>query len=82
MHIEILGPGCKNCVTLERRATEALGDLGIDAEVTKVTDPVAIVAHGVMRTPALVIDGDVVISGRVPTVRDLRTLIAARVVAT
>ena len=57
MQIQILGPGCANCVTLERRVQESLARLGIaDAAVGKVTDYGEIAAYGVMKTPGLVID--------------------------
>ena len=69
MQIKILGPGCRNCVTLERVTREALADLGIDAEIEKVTDYAAIAGYGVMSTPGLVVDGEVVLYGRVPTDR-------------
>lgn len=76
MDIKILGPGCKRCAQLEQRTTEALGQLGIDASVTKVTDVGEIAGYGVMATPALVLDGTVVVSGRVPTTRHLRQLLS------
>jgi len=67
MIIKILGPGCANCVNLERVTREAVADLGIDAEFEKVTDYPAIMGYGVMSTPGLVVDEKVVMSGRVPT---------------
>lgn len=75
MDIKVLGPGCRNCVTLERRTHEALEGLGITAEVAKVTDPGEIVGYGVMATPGLVVDGEVVVSGKVPSVRELTGLL-------
>lgn len=76
MQIKILGPGCRNCVTLERVTREAVAELGLTAEIEKVTDYAEIAAHGVMSTPGLVVDGQVVLSGRVPTVRGVRELLA------
>jgi len=76
MQIKILGPGCRNCATLEKRTQEALAELGQDATVTKVTDYAEIAAYGVMQTPALVIDEQVVVSGKVPVTRALRELIS------
>jgi small redox-active disulfide protein 2 len=76
MHVKILGPGCKNCQNLEERLRRALRDVGVDAEVDKVTDYGEIADYGVMKTPALVIDGEVVVSGRVPTVSELHDLLA------
>jgi small redox-active disulfide protein 2 len=79
MDILVLGPGCINCITLEKRVRTALEDLGVQAEVDKVTDYLEIVKYGVMRTPALVIDGKVVLYGRVPTVEELKTIISGKV---
>jgi small redox-active disulfide protein 2 len=76
MDIKVLGPGCRNCVTLEQRTREALDQLGLDAEVEKVTDPVAIVGYGVLSTPGLVVDGELVVAGKVPSVRQLTGLLA------
>ena len=78
MKIAILGPGCRNCVTLERLAREAASDLGIDAEITKVTDYADIASYGIMSTPGLVLDGEVVLSGRLPSGDEVRELIAAK----
>lgn len=78
MHVKILGPGCRNCHTLEARTREVLDLLGVTAEVSNVTDFGEIAGYGVMRTPALVIDDAVVVSGRVPTERELRDLVVAR----
>jgi small redox-active disulfide protein 2 len=78
MEIKILGTGCVNCNNLEANTRSALAALGLTVEIDKVTDPSAIVSWGVMSTPALVIDDEVVLSGRVPTVRQLGELLAAR----
>lgn len=77
MEIKILGPGCKNCVNLEERTREAVADLGLDAVFTKVTDFADIASYGVMKTPALVVDEQVLMTGRVPTTTRLRELLAA-----
>ena len=78
MRIEILGHGCKNCATLEARTREALAALGVEADIEKVTDDVAIASRGVLRTPGLVVDDELVVSGRVPTAGQLREVLAAR----
>jgi small redox-active disulfide protein 2 len=76
MKIDVYGPGCPNCKRLEQLTKDALANLGEDAEVTKVEDFVAIADAGVMRTPALGIDGKLVLQGRVPGVQELSTIIA------
>lgn len=76
MIIKVLGPGCTNCKTLERVTREAIAALGIDATIEKVEDYAAIMGYGVMSTPALVIDEQVVVSGRVPTPTHVRELLA------
>lgn len=62
---------------LEKRTKEALAELGQEANLTKVTDYAEIAAYGVMKTPALVIDEQVVLYGKVPVTRELRELIVA-----
>ena len=75
MIIKILGPGCANCVNLERVTRQAVADLGIDAQIEKVTDYGAILGYGVMSTPGLVVDEKVVLAGRVPTAAQVRELL-------
>ncbi len=76
MKIKVLGPGCANCVNLEKAARAAVAELGIDADIEKVTDYAAIAGYGVMRTPGLVVDEQLVLSGRVPTTAQVRELLA------
>ncbi len=76
MIIKVLGPGCANCKNLERVTREAVAALGIDATIEKVEDYPTIVEYGVMSTPALVVDEQVVVSGRVPKVAEVRALLA------
>ena len=76
MDIKVLGPGCNNCVRLEANTREALADLGLTASIEKVTDLGSIVGYGIMTTPGLVVDGQVVSAGRVPSVDDIKRLIA------
>jgi len=66
MKIEILGMGCAKCKQLEENARKALEPNGKGVEIVKVTDLNSIVAYGVMSTPALVIDGKVKCTGRIP----------------
>ena len=75
MNIKVLGPGCRNCITLERVTREAVDSLGIDATIEKVTDYAAIAGYGVMSTPGLVVDGEVVLYGRVPTAAAVREIL-------
>lgn len=65
MNIKVLGPGCKNCHTLKDHTLRALETLGRTEGVESITDPLTIAEHGVMRTPALVVNGQVVSMGRV-----------------
>lgn len=74
MEIKVLGPGCTNCVILDRMVHEVVADLGIVANFEKVEDYAEIAGYGVLSTPALVIDGKVVLSGRVPTSRHLKEI--------
>jgi small redox-active disulfide protein 2 len=76
MIIKVLGPGCTNCVNLERLTREAVNALGLDATIEKVQDYPTIAGYGVMSTPALVVDEKVVVSGRVPNLAQLRELLA------
>ena len=76
MEIKVLGTGCAKCKTLEQSVKQSVEDLGIDAVVTKEEDIVKIMSYGIMHTPGLVIDGKVVLSGRVPSAKDLKELIA------
>jgi small redox-active disulfide protein 2 len=78
MDLKILGTGCVNCRNLEALTRAALDELGLEVEIDKVTDPGEIVAWGVMSTPALVIDDEVVASGRIPSPDQLKQLLAAR----
>jgi small redox-active disulfide protein 2 len=77
MIIKVLGPGCRNCVALEKTARQAVVDLGLEATVEKVEDYPTIAGYGVMATPALVVDEKVVSSGRVPTAAEVRDLLTA-----
>ena len=78
MDIKILGTGCKKCRTLEAQTRDAVASLGLDADIDKVTDAGEIAGWGVMATPALVVDGDVVLAGRLPKPADLAALLSNR----
>lgn len=77
MQIKVLGPGCKNCQNLEKNTLAALEQLGIDAQVEHVTDYGDIAAYGVMKTPGLVVDEQVVLSGRVAKPEEIAQLLSA-----
>lgn len=75
MNIKILGSGCKNCVTLTENTKTAIKNMGIEAEITKVTDFKEIMTYGVMSTPALVIDEKVVSFGKVLKPKEIEEII-------
>ena len=75
MDIKILGSGCAKCQQLEANTSAALAELGLDAAIEKVTDPADIASWGVMTTPALVVDDEVLVSGRVPGTDELGRLL-------
>jgi small redox-active disulfide protein 2 len=77
MVIKILGSGCPNCKTLERRAVQALEEMNLPAEIVEVRDFKEIASYGVMHTPGLVIDDRVVSAGSVPKVEEIKSLITA-----
>ncbi|MFA0822855.1 MAG: thioredoxin family protein [Methanomethylovorans sp.] len=72
MKIEILGSGCAKCKKTKEIIEQAVTELGIDAEVLKVEDINAILNYGVMVTPAVVVDGDVKVAGKVPSVEKVK----------
>lgn len=72
----VLGTGCPKCQKLAQAVQEAADELGLETCIEKITDIDRIVALGVMMTPALVVDGQVKVVGRVPTVEELKKLIA------
>ncbi len=69
--IEILGIGCMRCGEITERAKQAVKELGIDAEVTKVEDIEAIANYGVLALPALAVDGVIKVAGNVPEVEEI-----------
>jgi small redox-active disulfide protein 2 len=75
MEIKILGPGCPNCQRLEKNVRAAAAGLAMDAAITKVSDMKEIMSYDVFATPGLVIDEQVVVSGRVPNKAEITTMI-------
>ncbi len=75
MDIKVLGGGCRNCQRLEEHIRTALTNLGKEATISKVTDINEIADYGVFATPAMVVDGDVKVSGRVAKPEELEELL-------
>ena len=78
MKIEILGMGCATCNKLEDTARLAIKEAGIDAQIEHVKDIKQIMAYGVLTTPALVIDGKVVATGKLPSLADIKQMIGSK----
>ena len=74
--LQILGTGCAKCNALAQATEQAVQSLGLPYELEKVTDLKRIMGFGVMMTPALVVDGKVKVSGKVPSVDELKGMIA------
>jgi len=75
MKIVVLGTGCPKCKTLEKLVNETVAEMGIAADVSKEEDIMNIMNYGVMRTPGLVINNKVVLSGRLPSTSELKQII-------
>ncbi|MEM0342725.1 MAG: thioredoxin family protein [Thermoplasmata archaeon] len=78
MKIEVFGTGCSKCNMLEANVRKALTSLGVQADVVKVRDVGQMIDRGLMVTPALAIDGEIVVAGRVASVGELIELISSR----
>ena len=78
MTIQIIGGGCANCRTLEENARAAAAQLGVDAQIEKVTDSDAIMDMGVLRTPGIAFDGELASSGSVNSVEQIVQMLQAR----
>jgi len=76
MIIKILGPGCAKCKKAEKVVREAVEESGRDVQVEKVSDIQEIVSHGVFTTPAVVVDGEVKVTGAVPGKKDVLSWLA------
>ncbi len=74
--IKILGTGCDKCETLAARTREAAEALGQDYELEKISKVAEIMTYGVMLTPALVVDGEVKVVGKVPSVAEIKGMLA------
>lgn len=76
MEIKILGSGCKNCKLLEENVRIAVAELGLSATIEKVQNIDDIIGYGVMRTPAIVVDDNVLLFGKVATVAEIKALLS------
>jgi len=74
--LQILGTGCPKCKKLAEVTEQAASELGLDFEIEKVSEISEIMKFGIMMTPGLAVDGDVKVSGRVPSVEELKKMIA------
>jgi len=75
MKIEIMGPGCPRCHNTAENVNKALEELGLSAEVIHITNIDEMIDRGIIQTPALVIEGKLVMQGRIPSVEQIKQLI-------
>ena len=73
MEIKILGPGCAKCNKTEKLVQEVIKEIGVDANVEKVSDMMKIASYGVFGTPSVIIDNEVKCTGKVPKKKDIKT---------
>ncbi len=78
MLIQVCGPGCARCVATERNVIEACAELDLASEVTHVYDVKEFMKMGVMMTPAVVVDGKIVCSGKIPSVDELKKILGKK----
>ncbi len=78
MKIEILGPGCPKCQQLAENAEKAIEEIGIEAQVEKVTNINEIANYGIMTTPGLVIDGEVKASGKLLSIEEIKDILKGK----
>ena len=74
--LQVLGPGCSRCRKLADNTENAAKELGIEYELEKITDINILLGYGIMRTPALVIDGEVKMTRQVPSVDEIKRVLA------
>jgi len=78
MKFEVVGSGCRKCMELEKRVREAVSKLGIQAEIDHIYDVNRMMELGIVSTPALMMDGKVILSGMLPTVDYLISIIRSK----
>ncbi|MEG0805042.1 MAG: thioredoxin family protein [Lachnospiraceae bacterium] len=76
MEIKVIGAGCEHCTQLYENVKQAVAELGMEASITKVEDLVEIVTLGVMSAPSVMIDGTLVVSGQVASVKKLKSILS------
>ena len=79
MEIKILGTGCSKCKALEEATRKAVTEMNLDVQITKIEDITEILNYGIMTTPALVVDGKVVLKGRVASVEEIKKIFTSRI---
>ncbi len=75
MEIKVLGPGCPNCKILEKRVRDVAAKMNLNASISKIEDIMEIMTYNVMKTPALVVNGHVVVKGRLPSEAEIETFL-------
>jgi small redox-active disulfide protein 2 len=76
MKLEVLGTGCPKCRKVYENAEQAVKELGTCVEISKVEDLKAIMSFGIMTTPALAVNGEVKVSGKIPSVAEIKSIIS------
>ncbi len=76
MEIKVLGTGCPSCKALEEAVRKAVMEMNLEAKIIKVEDMAEILNYGIMTTPALVVDGKIVLKGRLASVEEIKKLLA------
>jgi len=74
--LKVLGPGCPRCEKLATLTREAADELGVEYELEKITDITKFIDYGLMMTPGLVVDGELKVHGKVPSVDEIKALIS------
>lgn len=75
LNIKVLGPGCENCHKVEEAARAAVAELGLTADIVKVTDRAEFARYNLLATPGLVINEKLVAAGRIPSVAEVKVLV-------
>jgi small redox-active disulfide protein 2 len=79
MEIKVLGPGCSRCKALEKAVLNACAELDLEADISKEEDIMKIMQYGIMHTPGLIVNDKVVLSGRVPSVNELKEILMKQI---